>query len=57
MMRLMLYGKDSYEQYPVYDIQRDKNGYPHFLIYDKGQWVYRSAKYFQPYSPVYYFEP
>ena len=32
----------------VYDVKRDKNGYPHFLVYKDGQWVYLTAKIFEP---------
>lgn len=32
----------------VYDITYDSNGYPHFLIYDNGQWLRKSAKNFIP---------
>lgn len=32
----------------IYDIKRDKNGYPHFLVYKDGQWVYLTAKLFEP---------
>ena len=32
----------------VYAVRDDKNGYPHFLIYEKGEWKYVSAKYFTP---------
>ena len=32
----------------VYDIRNDQNGYPSFLIYDKGQWLWQSAKHFKP---------
>lgn len=32
----------------VYDVKIDKAGYPHFLIYDNGQWKYISAKHFEP---------
>ena len=30
----------------VYAVRDDKNGYPHFLIYDDGEWKYISAKHF-----------
>lgn len=30
----------------VYHIKDDKNGYPHFLIYENGEWKYVSAKRF-----------
>ena len=32
----------------VYAIRDDKKGYPHFLIYMDKQWIYKSAKYFEP---------
>jgi len=31
----------------VYSVQY-KKGYPYFTIYDKGQWITRSAKHFVP---------
>ena len=30
----------------VYAVRDDKNGYPQFLVYDGGDWKYRSAKYY-----------
>ena len=30
----------------VYAVRNDKNGYPQFLIYKNGQWMYKSAKHF-----------
>ena len=53
MPSLTLYGKNSYKLYTIYDIQKDAHGFPQFLIYEKGQWLYRSAQFFQPYSPDY----
>ena len=41
--------KDNKKVYKVYDIAYDSKGYPHFLIYDKGQWLRMSAKHFEPY--------
>lgn len=32
----------------VYDIKTDKSGYPKFLIYDNGQWLWKSAKHYRP---------
>ncbi len=32
----------------VYNVRDDMNGYPHFLIYENGEWKYVSAKYFAP---------
>lgn len=32
----------------VYDVRRDKNDYPHFLVYKDGQCVYLTAKLFEP---------
>lgn len=36
----------------VYDVRNDNCGYPHFLIYENGEWKYVSAKYFIPYSDI-----
>ena len=41
--------KENNKVYEVYDISYDSRGYPHFLIYDKGQWLRMSAKHFEPY--------
>ena len=30
----------------VYAVRDDKNGYPHFLICENGEWKYKSAKYY-----------
>ena len=30
----------------VYAVRDDKNGYPQFLIYENGEWKYRSAKFY-----------
>lgn len=39
---------DKDEITPVYHIKQNRNGYPMFLIYDKNQWRYVSAKHFKP---------
>lgn len=36
----------------VYDVRNDNCGYPHFLIYENGEWKYVSAKHFVPYSSI-----
>lgn len=36
----------------VYNVRDDKNGYPHFLIYEDGEWKYVKAKRFKPYEGV-----
>lgn len=36
----------DYEVAEVFAVRDDKNGYPHFLIYENGEWKYKSAKYF-----------
>ena len=36
------------KRYVVHNVKDDGNGYPMFLIYDNGQWLYKSAKYFKP---------
>ena len=30
----------------VYAVRNDKNGYPHFLIYEDNEWKYVKAKHF-----------
>lgn len=47
MADTMLY-KPNNRVYQVYDIRVNKSGYPLFLIYKDGAWVYRSAKHFTP---------
>lgn len=46
-----VYEKNSVRGIPiiklVYDIQY-KNGYPFFTIYENGNWITRSAKYYIP---------
>lgn len=32
----------------IYNVRDDKNGYPHFLIFEDGEWKYVSAKHFAP---------
>lgn len=32
----------------VYGIEDDSNGYPKFLIREREQWIWKSAKYFIP---------
>ena len=32
----------------VFDVRNDRNGYPQFLVYQKGSWVWVSAKHFKP---------
>ena len=50
---MMLYKPDM-KQYRIHDVKIKKTGFPFFLIYRNGQWVYRSAKYFVPVG--HYFE-
>lgn len=45
---MKVYDKYNYASYEVYDITYDSNGYPHFLIYENGQWTRKSAKNFVP---------
>lgn len=32
----------------VFDVKRNKNGFPHFLVYEDNQWKYKSAKLYEP---------
>ena len=41
-------GGVRYETVTVFDVAVNKNGYPHFLIYQDKQWKYVSAKHCQP---------
>lgn len=45
-MKMVLRGTDKIVD--VYDVAYDSSGFPHFLIYENGQWVRRSAKHFRP---------
>lgn len=38
--------KDIPKYVKVYAVRDDKNGYPQFLVYENGEWKYRSAKYY-----------
>lgn len=42
-----VYEKSSDKAVKVYNVRHDKSGYPHFLIYEDGQWKYRSAKHYR----------
>ena len=33
----------------VFGILEDSHGYPKFLFYENGQWIYHSAKNYEPY--------
>ena len=44
--------KQNDNVFSVYDVKNDSSGYPHFLIYDKKQWRWVSAKIFQPPADV-----
>lgn len=50
---IMWYNPDLDDPYmwqrvEIYDIAYDSNGFPSFLMYYRGQWVRKSAKYFEP---------
>ena len=34
----------------VYAVRDDKNGYPHFLIFEDNEWKYVKAKHFVPFN-------
>lgn len=52
MKQFMVLTKESnmetHKLVTVYAIEQDSSGYPKFLIYDKGEWKYRSAKHYKP---------
>lgn len=39
--------KTTEQIYKVVSIRNDKNGFPHFLIYENKVWIWKSAKYFE----------
>ena len=43
-----VYRKTNNELVYVYAVRDDKNGYPHFLIYENNEWKYVKSKYFVP---------
>ena len=45
--------KSNNKIFDVYDIKYNKSGYPHFLIYEDGQWKIVSAKFYIPYNENY----
>lgn len=34
----------------VYAVLEDSSGFPKFLFYEDGQWIYHSAKLYEPYG-------
>ena len=40
--------KETLEDFTVYDVRYDSNGYPQFLIYFNNEWRLTSAKHFTP---------
>lgn len=46
--------KDIKTTVSVYAVRDDKNGYPHFLIYENKEWKYVKAKHFVPVKEVLY---
>lgn len=46
-MMFTVYEKSSDKAVKVYNVRHDKSGYPHFLIYEDGQWKYKSAKHYR----------
>ena len=42
-----VWDKEEFEEISVYAVRDDtKTGYPQFLIYKNGEWMYKSAKCF-----------
>ena len=42
--------RDDLKIKTVYGILEDSSGYPKFLFYEFGQWIYHSAKNYEPYE-------
>jgi hypothetical protein len=40
--------KENEKEYKVFNVKNDTKGYPHFLIYEDRQWLWKSAKHFTP---------
>lgn len=50
-MNNFMFKKDTKQIFLIYDIKNNKNGYPHFLVYNfynNNEWTWISAKHFQP---------
>ena len=45
---LKLYDNTTKRAEIIYNVSYNKSGYPMFLIYNDGQWIRKSAKYFSP---------
>lgn len=41
----IVFDKKTHQDVAVYNV-RDSKGYPHFLVRQNNQWVYRSAKHY-----------
>lgn len=48
MTTFTVWSKKENRYLTVYDVTYDITGYPQFLIYDDGQWLRVSAKYYEP---------
>lgn len=53
-MMFQVQTKANKELVDVYDVKRDNNGYPHFLVYKDGKWAYLTAKLFEPFDGTAY---
>lgn len=54
MMMFKVERLEDGEIFVAYGVRNNKNGCPHFLIYDEmnGSWYWDSAKYYKPYNGV-----
>lgn len=48
VMELYLRNINDNKIYKIYDVSYNSAGYPHFLVFQKNQWIRMSAKYFRP---------
>ena len=46
-LRFAAYDTTTKRTEVIYDVSYNKSGYPMFLIYNDGQWIRKSAKYFK----------
>lgn len=48
LFRVCKKDSEDFESVDVFAVRDDKNGYPHFLIFEDKEWKYVKAKHFVP---------
>lgn len=46
---MFLIEKETSTEVQVFAVSTDRWGYPKFLVYEDGQWIWKSAAQFRPY--------